>query len=295
MASLFTETGSWLKGNLHMHTTRSDGRLAPEKAARLYRDAGYDFIAFTDHWHENEPDDFDGMQILRGCEYNTGDMVHTPVYHIVGVGMETPVELKRGGEYPPQQIIDAVNAAGGLAILAHPAWSVTDPDDCIRLTGIAGVEIYNTFSGPPWNTRADSTYYFDICAARGRMLRCMAADDCHPYDGEEARSFTMVKSRGHTQADILEALRRGDFYASQGPVFEELDLDDGVLTVRCSGAETVLFYSNTVWGGGRVFTGGVTEASYHIPATDHYVRVELIGRDGSRAWSSPFAVNGNTH
>ena len=41
--------GNWYKGNLHMHTTVSDGELDPVEAISVYREAGYDFIAITDH------------------------------------------------------------------------------------------------------------------------------------------------------------------------------------------------------------------------------------------------------
>ena len=38
-----------LKVNLHQHTTCSDGRKTPQEAADIYRRAGYDLIAITDH------------------------------------------------------------------------------------------------------------------------------------------------------------------------------------------------------------------------------------------------------
>lgn len=39
----------FLRGNLHTHTTRSDGRLTPPEVLRAYREKAYDFLAFTDH------------------------------------------------------------------------------------------------------------------------------------------------------------------------------------------------------------------------------------------------------
>ena len=39
---------NWYKGNMHMHTTVSDGVLNPVDAIGVYREAGYDFIAITD-------------------------------------------------------------------------------------------------------------------------------------------------------------------------------------------------------------------------------------------------------
>ena len=48
-ANPFTASGHWYKGNLHTHTTRSDGHFDPEEVVRRYREADYDFLALTDH------------------------------------------------------------------------------------------------------------------------------------------------------------------------------------------------------------------------------------------------------
>ena len=37
---MFSEEGQWYKGNLHSHTTNSDGRLKPEEAVKLYKNHG---------------------------------------------------------------------------------------------------------------------------------------------------------------------------------------------------------------------------------------------------------------
>ena len=39
----------WYKGNLHTHTTDSDGLKSPDDVKRLYKSLGYDFLALTDH------------------------------------------------------------------------------------------------------------------------------------------------------------------------------------------------------------------------------------------------------
>lgn len=39
----------WWKGNLHTHSLWSDGNDYPEMIAQWYRDAGYDFLSFTEH------------------------------------------------------------------------------------------------------------------------------------------------------------------------------------------------------------------------------------------------------
>ena len=67
---LLDSAGKWYKGNTHAHSTRSDGRLTPEAVARLYRDAGYDFLAITDHWCVGPAWNFEGMCVLSGAEYD---------------------------------------------------------------------------------------------------------------------------------------------------------------------------------------------------------------------------------
>jgi hypothetical protein len=64
-----------LKGALHTHTTKSDGKLTPEEVLRAHRDLGYDFIALTDHdflmmpnAYNAVPDEFEGMLVFKGIE-----------------------------------------------------------------------------------------------------------------------------------------------------------------------------------------------------------------------------------
>src|SRR5215813_8805491 len=50
MRSLFSARDRFYKGNLHTHSTRSDGKLSPEEVVAAYRERGYDFLALTDHF-----------------------------------------------------------------------------------------------------------------------------------------------------------------------------------------------------------------------------------------------------
>ena len=46
----FTAPGRFWRGNLHTHSTLSDGALDPAEVCRRYKEQGYDFIALTDHF-----------------------------------------------------------------------------------------------------------------------------------------------------------------------------------------------------------------------------------------------------
>ena len=57
----------WYRGMLHMHTHWSDGRALPEQAVAAYKDAGYNFIALSDHNRfQDNPDKW--MAVGNGTE-----------------------------------------------------------------------------------------------------------------------------------------------------------------------------------------------------------------------------------
>lgn len=283
--------GEWYKGNLHMHSTMSDGSLEPGEAERVYKEAGYDFIALTDHWVESSAGRYGDMLIFPGAELDAGDMTNSPVYHIIGVGMKKKTGIGFDRTRDPQLVIDAIKGAGGIVILAHPNWSVTDPEKVMRLDGIDGVEIYNTISGIPWNgDRADSSLYFDIWASNGRIYYAMAADDAHGFTGEQTYSYIKVNSPEKTEESILNSIRLGNFYASQGPVINQISRKGNKIEVECEGAAEAVFLSNCIWCADRYQKDPGSHISYELTEFDRYVRVELIGKDGKKAWSSPIEV-----
>ncbi len=280
----------WYKGNLHAHTTRSDGRKPPEDAISLYRERGYDFLALTDHWVLEEGYCHKDFLLLSGCEYDSGQNVEDGIYHIVGIGMEGMPRLRREDRPSPQELIDGIHEKGGIAILAHPAWSLNRAEEACRLRGLDGCEIYNTVSGIPWNCRPYSGVFLDEMAIRGVSLPCMAADDAHYYSGDEARSFLMVQAKDLSWESILEAIRLGDFYATQGPRFQ-VDIHDGLVHVTTTPVKNIVFFTDWIWEGDRVTWGDdIREAYFKIKPNDHWVRIELTDAQGNMAWSSFYQV-----
>ena len=284
--------GVWLRGNLHMHTRRSDGRKSYEEAVALYERAGYDFIAVTDHWVVSEGGETAGsMLLLPGCEYNVGENVREGIVHIVGIGMERAPALVRGQPgLCAQALIDGIRDAGGLAILAHPAWSLNSAEDVARLTGLCGTEIYNTTSAVPPNVRPYSGLFVDQLASLGVLLPCMGADDAHRYVHDAAVCAIMVHAREKSHEAVMEAIRAGDFYATMGPSVS-LTVEGGEAVVTCSPAAQVEFYSDAVWNDSRVTQGeGITTARCRLLPFETFVRAEVVDSEGRRAFSSPVRV-----
>lgn len=60
----------WYKGNLHTHTTNSDGAYTPEETIALYKSKNYDFLALTDHWFHGEGRQEENFLLLNSTEFN---------------------------------------------------------------------------------------------------------------------------------------------------------------------------------------------------------------------------------
>ena len=288
---LFDNTMPVYKGNLHLHTTRSDGRLAPEDAISLYQTMGYDFLAVTDHWTGGIEGFHKNMLLLGGTELDF--YLPNQVLHMVCLGLKETSIAALSRNNTPQEAIDATTGDGGLVILAHPAWSLNTPDVIAELNGVTAAEIYNTVSGMPWNgDRADASNLLDIVASNGRTMNFVASDDAHFYNGDQCRAFIMVQAASLTRDAVYEALKAGRFYASQGPRFEEIELIDDALRVVCSPVERILFYSNLPYVANRCRTGSdmrraIYERVVHANSRDRYVRCQIIDKDGNSAWSNP--------
>jgi len=279
----------WYKVQLHAHTNLSDGGLSPEKVAARYRDAGFDAIAITDHWKTWQGGDLEGITVISGCEYDMGGRDSAGgVMHILGLGMKE----QAGVEWPGdswQTVIDKIRAKGGLAVLAHPAWSLNTVEQIKGLNGFSMIEIYNAVSDAHQSSRPYSGHIIDVLANDGIVFPLIATDDAHYYDGtDDARGYIMVKAAGNSAEDILNAVVRGDFYATQGPELY-VRRDGDTIVVDCSPCVKIDFLSSSVYEKDRIIRGeDLTHAEYKIKDHEKWVRVEVLDANGNYAWSSIF-------
>ena len=291
---LFDPDKPFYKGNLHTHTTNSDGLLSPDEVTRRYQEAGYDFLALTDHWKRTveAPHFYKNMLLLPGIELDYN--LTNEVIHIVGINVDESILTRVDRRHTARRGIRDIRRSGGRAILAHPAWSLNTLETMQELDGLTATEIYNSVSATPWNgDRADSTLLLDIAAAHGLLLNTVASDDSHFYTGEDRTSFTMLQADELSAEGINRALDAGAFYASRGPRFKQIEIENGEIHVTCDPVSKIVFHSNLVYARERCVCGeGVTEASYtiHAEQMERFVRVILIDENGLRAWSNPIDV-----
>ena len=292
-----------LKLGLHTHTTLSDGGKTPAEVAAIYKAAGYDAIALTDHWRYGEAGEIGGLAILSGCEYNVDGVSEwtgvTEVYHVVAIGMTRDPEIphdyvqNHDGRVRDRvrDMVDRIHAAGGLAVLAHPAWSLNTPEQILGCADFDATEIYNSVSDWGMSDRPYSGLIVDQISSYGLRIPLLATDDTHYYNGDECRGWVAVEADAVTELGLVEALRQGKFFATMGPEVHLTRISPTTVKVTCSPASKVAFLSNAVWTAGRIVRGeGITEAVYELKRHEKYIRAEVTDAQGRIGFSNIISV-----
>lgn len=305
----FSAPGRFWRGNLHTHSTRSDGVLPPEEVCRRYFAEGYDFIALTDHFVgsygypivDTSAMRAPGCTTILGAELHSGAMENGELWHILAVGLpadfapsNSPGFHPVAGQETGPQIAARAVAAGAFVAIAHPQWSGMTLNDARSLTAAHAVEIYNhgCWAGAD---RGDGAAIADLLASEGRRLTLIATDDAHFSEPDHFGGWVMVKAQENTPDALLEALKSGHFYSSQGPQIHDLRLEDDGITIECSAAVSVI-----VLGAGSAAKAvhGHSMTRAHLPlarfrqtgAASRFVRAVVIDAAGRRAWSNPIWI-----
>ena len=188
---------------------------------------------------------------------------------------------------------------GFIAMLNHPTWSLQDMDDyeTLDFSQFFAMEMYNHSCYVAGYDEINSHLYDEILQ-RGNRVYCTATDDnhnAHPLGTQRWDSlggFVMIKANELTHEAIVKALQNGHFYASTGPLIEELYVEDDRVFIKTSPASKI------------VLSTGVREIKIAYPTSPHgYLyetefdisklqsdrfRITVTDERGRMAWSQPY-------
>ena len=282
----FEQEGNWYKANLHCHTTTSDGDSSVAERIEQYKEREYSVLAITDHGLTNDVSGLSSEEflVISGMEMHPPCIGDGDLYHLVALnvplGLEFPVETDANTR------IERVKSLGGEVIFGHPYWCGHNINHLLALKDYIGIEVFNTTC--TCNGKGTSSAYWDDLLDAGKMLPAVASDDTH-YDWDRFAGWTMIRARELTVESVMDALRTGCFYASCGPVIEDMTTDGEKMVVRCSPAAEVHFMGQRWQGQSHYAKDGelITQAEFTYTEGLKYVRVEVVDSDGKRAWTNP--------
>ncbi len=293
----FGRTLNGYKANLHAHSKNSDGRYTPAEVIKIYADAGYDVFAFTDHHTTNPVSTYDGMgmTLLSGIELHPMGPRGIQ-WHILAVGVpeDFTYDEKNG---TGQGAVDAAKAAGAAVFCAHPYWCGLTMTEVSSLKGILGIEVYNSSCRPIG--RDYNMQIWDELLDAGCRYTAIAVDDIHS-NAHLFRGFTVIIAEDNSPESLLKALKNGSFYASQGPVFHSITVENNVLKAEFSPVTTAITMHRR--SSGKFFalpdlegpgTGGREATHLELDLSqykDSYARIQLCDANGRMAWSNPVFI-----
>ena len=209
------------KGDIHLHSTRSDGSEEGRYIAARYREAGFDFMALTDHrlyepsvevrdyWKDKNPD----FKLFPGEEVHSPDnLVHIvnfggsrsvnalyredePKYRneVAAIAESIPDKIP-GKDYFPvaasEWVFGKIREAGGLAVFCHPYWNVAagnvNPewvnDEILRRRKFDAYEVIGGFYRWQYHSNNLQVVRYYEEQAKGNVFPVVGVSDCHGVD-----------------------------------------------------------------------------------------------------------------
>ena len=236
----------------------------------------------------------EGFTTILGAELHSGAMANGELWHILAVGLpadfappNSPDFGVHDGMESGADIAARAVAAGAFVAIAHPQWSGLTLEDARGISAAHAVEIYNHGCANGCD-RPDGFSIADLLLTEGRKLTLIATDDAHFYEPDHFGGWVMVKAEANEPEALLAALKRGDFYASQGPELRDVRIEGDKMVIESSAV-----VSAVVMGKGTaaksVHGHSMTRAEIPLERfrNSPWLRVSVIDAAGKRAWSNP--------
>ena len=298
----------WYRGNIHTHTTESDGDAEPEVVAAWYKEHGYDFLVLSDHNHltlldyGDQSDASVAPLMIPGEEVTVrmnGSGTHV---HLNAIGINRVVEPTDTGNIATtlQANISAIREAGGIASINHPSWKWSfDHEPIIRTRGASLLEVFNAATSCnnypiPIPGFLSPSQIWDNVLSAGVPIFGVASDDSHHYHDfsperdNPGRGWVMVEAESLEADSVVEAMATGRFYSSTGVFLSKLiqSTDEISLKIRKKGDS--IFITKFIGASGVVHEEQVgREVAYRPTGEESYIRAHVFSSDGLQAWTQP--------
>ncbi len=323
--------GTWYKGVVHAHANWGVPQLpttSPDVVVRWYREHNYNFVSVTDLNYYTPPEGLKSLfdapgrfLVVPGTEPSKDPIQPgNKIVDTIGIGINGPVAPPTGDTVPA--VLDsearAIRRAGGLPIAAHPnltyALTAADLLASDQTGGPRFFELWNTEPGMNnlgGGGKPSTEQIWDAVLSTGRLMYGTAVDDSHHfYDfiasretgqplSNPGKAWIMVRATELSVRALLDAMNRGDFYASTGVVMDSYEASPAGIRIVLNdkprdlgwslpGANPQLYRTEFIGKDGKVLKldESLTPA-YSFTGGELYVRARVTSSDGQLAWTQP--------
>jgi len=307
----------WFKGNLHTHTNKSDGDSSPETVVDWYSNNKYDFLVLSDHNHLTILDSNQTKLLLIPGEEITLNLPYT--IHINAIGIKKVIEptLRSTKVKTLQANIDNIINSGGLAEINHPnfRWALNEKD-LVQVRGAHFIEVfngnYNTHNYGGGGKKSVEEMWDEMLSKKIKIWG-VAVDDSHHFKEEFAphrhnpgRGWVEVFAKNLSEKNILDSMRNGNFYFSNGVKFKNIKFNKEKIELSIAGDYFNKGLSNSLLTDSKYTTqlisneGEIIEeingksVKFNLVNENNeytYYRTKTISSTGSIGWTQPIFFN----
>ena len=216
----------WLKGDTHLHSVNSDGKLTIEQLGAAARKKGLDYMVITDHnnfFHNKRLPQIPDLTIIPGVEFTHYSG------HINIIGLASPYTgsyvLNSFEEFVKK--LEEPRSAGAILSVNHPFCSL-----CPWLWPLEGFEheMVEVWNGPMRKDNLTTIEWWHKELCKGRKLAALGGSDFHWGIGSLTyigMPTACVYAKSNSAPDILEAMRKGRVSLKRGAKAPMLTLECG--------------------------------------------------------------------
>ena len=307
----------WFKGNLHTHTNKSDGDSSPETVVDWYSNNKYDFLVLSDNNHLTILDSDQKKILLIPGEEITLNLPYT--IHINAIGIKKVIEptLRSTKVKTLQANIDNIISSGGLAEINHPnfRWALNEKD-LVQVRGAHFIEVfngnYNTHNYGGGGKKSVEEMWDEMLSKKIKIWG-VAVDDSHHFKEEFAphrhnpgRGWVEVFAKNLSEKNILDSMRNGYFYFSNGVKFKKINFNKEKIELSIAGDYFNKGLSNSLLTDSKYTTqlisneGEIIEeingksVKFNLVNQNNeytYYRTKTISSTGSIGWTQPIFIN----
>ena len=291
----FKVEGNWYKGNLHIHTTNSDGPFTPRKTVNYYKKRGYQFLCITDH---DKVTEVEGRReekclVLKGAEYGVS-LEKGQAAHLVAITMKDDIIKTENTD--KKEVFRQIKKQRAEIILAHPCGSDLALDALFALEDYIGLEVFNAFFYCRAREKAYSTTHWDELLKKGQKIWGFASDDGHGYGPQDtpkdmACCWIMVKASSLSADTILTAIKEGNFYSSHGPAILDFRIEGRGCYGKTSPVKKIFLISDKGRKGFDKKNSFFSQFESKLKGNEKYLRLECVDENDCIAYSNPIFMD----
>ena len=296
----------WYKGNTHTHTLNSDGDSAPDDVAKWYREHGYRFLVLSDHNVLTNPDGLNAVLgaseqflLIKGEEVT--DRFGDKPIHVNALELSQAIDPQHGSSVLDvmQRTVDAIRKGGGVPHINHPnfGWAITAAD----LQAVQNDKLFEIYNGHHQVNNLGGggvpgmEEVWDRMLSSGKLIYGLADDDAHvfkqpgnPNVPGPGRGWVFVRAERLSPRAIVDALDRGDFYASTGVELADYQVTEKAITIAIKPDPSSKYRVQFI-GRNGIMLGESTAspAVYEFKGDELYVRAKVLESNGKLAWTQP--------